>query len=1052
MAKQLTQAINTQIANKDIRRNHKLLINGTDFTKQVVGWNISFDKQFGSASATFVLDNDTGRFSVGSTDEPKVGDQIELIESYSGDSTEFKSFFGKIDQRSIVKATDKKQITLVCLDYISILKNLDIDLISEGTKVKVENELMTPNFLPEPNGMFAQVFNFDNDAIADNPRPILVIRDRAIAIDDPQFDGFEVLFEQGQVKLGSPLNARDNFDLIARQYFFYVSGVFVEDIIEDILTQSDGYGNFLFEETSAQSLIDNHLTTTYQDEEGQGRQDLLTPNAEIKTITIRHTTPSAIVKGQTSITLDSIDGLPSSGSGSINGDIISWTNINEATKTLEGVPSSGEFHSQAHPVNSLFKYTKICDAGQLWNLSFSNLRSDLVLTDFIVPEGASVAFVDKRNGRITLDKAISTTAQVSCNINYEFKTIQATGIELNRITFRSRELSNRFDAIQKVRKFVAPNYIIRTQGDNKIWANYLRQKTTADYTLNLVKNITYLEDEDLYTRVKFFGKNKNPSNIMFDENVDFNTTGQSFRAITSQSNLEFEATEDNGWHRFGTTIGDAGRIILDNLVPVVFINNIPVDNTVRELILQPVTVQRTTRTETTVESSKWGGTDVSTKTFVFYKILFPHPSIQSDKPILCHNPNGTTIFTISPNDPNMNYGTGIYNSPGNTENGTLNQISTASYSIFYSTRTIEVDYDNVKFRINQSLLPDPTNSVVSATFEYYTAFTPQRGVASLIDGRLDTQVQTEFFSEPVTGFPYAIIDFGATKLIQAIDLVAGFYKPDEFRKFDVDMRLSLQSSTDNVNFFDISDETHNFQLTAGESISFEEDELGIGFEARYLLVVLENVKKIDFGNGVYPVAFTELSAYDDIIIESEATLTATTELTEVAVSTDTELSVTDTTQFTQPASGSTETAYIGTDAFTYSGLTSTSFTGVTIGSGVTGAVTDKVYQDVESDTLLKDDDDLLNQLGDRVFKEVRVSDQVLYSQSQLDVLAGNFLEEFYKDHTKLTVNTMYSPYLKVGQTIELTDPYNNINQVRYFIEGVSQNSGSYALTLARFPS
>lgn len=1048
MAKALTQAISTQITNKDIKRLHRFLIDSRDFTSSVLSWEISFSKEFGSASATFTLNNSTGRFSVGSTDEPKVGAIVELIESFKGDSTEFKSFYGKIEQRSISKK--QRTITLTCLDYISVLRYLDIDLISEGTKVKVENENLTPNYLPAPNSMFAQIFNFDNNSIADNPRPIIVIKDKALLLEDPQNSGFDILYEQGQLKMGSPLNARDNFDIIAKQYYFYVSGIFVEDALEQILTQSDGYNKYLFGETTSTAVINNHLRSTYQDEEGAGKLDNLFTTTSIITVTIRHTVTAVVNAGASTVTLDSIDGLPSAGEGTINGDTFSWTNIIASTKTLVGVPSSGAFSLKAHPVSSLMKYDKVCPSGQLWYLKYSNLISTLALTEFQLPANTNVAYVDHRNGRIVLDRAISTSSSVICNRNYEFKTLQASGIELNKISFRSRELSNRFEAIEKLRSYIAPNYIIRTQGDNKIWASYLEQKTTADYTLNLVQAIDYLEDEDIYTRVKFFGKHKNPTNIMFDENIDFVTTGESYTSITNQTSLDFETTEGS-WHVFKTLISDIGKIILDTLVPTVYINGVPIDNTLRLLANQPVRVQRTSRTETEVESSKWGGTDVSVRTFTYYKILFAHQSIEPSKIIQLHNPNGVTVMTISPYDSNMNYGTGIYEVPGDQENATIETISTASYYILYSTQNLQIDYDTARFRISNSLLPDPDNSLVQATFEYYTVFTPQRGVASLIDGRLDTQVQSEFFSEPPSGYRYAIIDLGQTRVIQAIDVIAGFYKPDEFRKFDIDMRLTLQYSTDNVTYFDISDETHNFQLTGGEAKSFEEDALGIGFEARYILVILERVGRVEFGNGVYPVAFTEISIYENIIIDSEITLIPTATLTQNVTSASTTIAVDSTSSFDTPASASTETVYLGTTPFTYTGLTATSFTGCVVGSGVTAATGTKIYKDLETSTTVKDDDNLLDRIGDKVYKDVRINDQLLYTQSQLDVLAKAFLKEFYKDHTKATTDVLFAPYLKVGQTVALTDSYNNVSSVRYFIESVNHRPGFYNLTLARFP-
>ncbi len=1055
MAKALTSAITTQISDQRIGRTHIFKINSVVYTTSLKTWTLSTNKDFGSSSAIFTLHNSTGAFGDGGATEIKVGDIIEFSEYFTGDPTEFERFYGKVEQRSIGKLSNARTITLTCLDYISSLKGVDIDLEVEGTKIEVTNENLVPNYLPDPNSMFSQLFDFANTSIAIDPAPILMIRDKVHLTEEPQYDGFDVYYDSGQVRFGAPLNARDNHNVVARSYFFYTQGAYAEDVLESILTQVDGYGKYLFGESSAQAVIDNHLKTTYQNEDGAGVRDTLRPNILSKTVTIRSTITNAISANTTSIVVNSVDGLPASGSGTINGDTFTWSGITAHSKTLTGIPASGTNALKAHPANAVMKYTETYPAGQIWYLTYSNVVDTLTSSDFTFPDG-NFSYFDKRGDRngafVILDKAISLVASVKCDYNYTFKTIQATGIELNKISFRSREVKNRFEAIEKLREYLAPNYVVRTQGDNKIWSSYLFQKTTADYTLNLVKNINYLEDDDLYSRVKFYGKNKAPINIMYADDVDFATTGQSFKAFATQNILTFDKTE-NGKHIFKSVISDAGYIVGDFFTPKVYINGVPIDNQLHQMIMQPLAVEATTRTETTTESSKWGGTDVTVRNYFYYKIQFGHQNIEPNQQIICYNPTGTPVFTIAPNDGNMDYGRGIYNVPGDQENATMETLSTATYWVRYATNALEIDYDSVKFRIAQSILPNPTEAVIRADYEYYTVFTPQRGVGAIIDGRWDTQVQTEFFAEPPSGFPYAILDLGTERNIQAIDLIAGFYKPDNVRKFDVEMRLTLLYSTDNVTYRQISDETQNFGMNSGEGQSFEEEQLGGTLTARYIKINLEGVKKLEFGNGVWPVAFTEVSIYEDIVLETTASLIPTAILTAGVDSSDTTILVGDTSYFTDPDSGSVETAYLGTTgtSFTYTGLTSARFLGCSVDSGANFSVGDKVYQDLETDTTLYDNDLLLNELGDKLYKDNRVSDEVLYTQTQLDNLSKAWLEEFYKEHNKISLNVVYAPYLKLGQTISLTDSYNNVSGVKYFIQQISESSGSYNITLAQFP-
>lgn len=594
MSKPLTTAISNQINTKSVKPVFKLYINSVEFTNYLQSWTTSFDTQFGSASANFILLNDQAVFSEGGIYQVNIGDTVELVESYAGDTTSFKKFYGIVNQRSIVKSKPERTITLNCLDYIAVLKNWDIDVILEGTKVQITDETLTPQFLTSPNEAFAQIFNFANAGLAQNPLPIIKIKDNTHMNEDIQNSGFDVLYDVGQLKLGSPLSALTNYSIIAQSYSFYTKGLYIEDVLQTLLTTVNGYGRYLFDETSAQAVIDNHLKTTYQDEEGESQFDVLTPNTSEDTITIEATLTQACIATDTVVYLSSIDGLPAAGTGTINGDTIVWTGINATNKTLTGVTSL-----LAHPISSYFKYTKTYPIGQVWYLKYSNLYSTLVQANFTLPAGASVIYFDARYGRIILQNAGAITDFVRCNYNYEFCTLQATGIEINYIAFRSREVQNRFDAVSKLFSYLAPNYIVRTKGDNKIWSSYMSQRTVADYTLTLASKLNYMEDTDLYTRVKFFGTNKNPTNIMFDPSVSFLTTGRTYKATATGTQLSYIGTDASGKMVYKTNLGQLGYIVMDSFVPILYINNVPIDNQTHQMIGLPVTIKETTTSTTT---------------------------------------------------------------------------------------------------------------------------------------------------------------------------------------------------------------------------------------------------------------------------------------------------------------------------------------------------------------------------------------------------------------------------------------------------------------------
>lgn len=445
-----------------------------------------------------------------------------------------------------------------------------------------------------------------------------------------------------------------------------------------------------------------------------------------------------------------------------------------------------------------------------------------------------------------------------------------------------------------------------------------------------------------------------------------------------------------------------------------------------------------------------GEQTVTSHTYYYYKIKFAHSSIDPSQTIIFYDAFGNVLYNLPPYYQFMNYGQGILSVPGSEQNITIENVSTATYYVFYSSDSLVIDYERAEFRIAKSLIKFPSQTVVKATYEYLTVITAIRDVASVIDGRWDTQVQTQFFAQPPTGYNYAIIDLGAAYEVQALDIVAGFFKPDDIRRFDIDMSLTIEYSLDNVDYYIIGDKTTNFKLTGGDSMSFEEDELGAGLTARYFKLILEDVKKIDYGNGVWVVALTEVMAYNDIVLKSEATLIPATYLTATANIGHSTLLVESTVGF-----DNSDTIYIrnsdGTfDTITYTSKTNTTFNGVT-GIDSLHSVNSLVVKEQETDTTYYDYEGLLPKLKDRLFKDMTINENILYSQSQLDYITKGYLKELVKNHNRLSVDVVYSPHLRVGQTINIVDPYNNTN-ANFFIEEIRDNSGFYNLTLARYPS
>jgi len=447
-----------------------------------------------------------------------------------------------------------------------------------------------------------------------------------------------------------------------------------------------------------------------------------------------------------------------------------------------------------------------------------------------------------------------------------------------------------------------------------------------------------------------------------------------------------------------------------------------------------------------------GGGEIQSHTYFYYTVYFPARGIVRTEPIYLYDQYGTLLYTLAPNNERVDYEGGLWQVPSSERNETVETISTASFWINYSSSKLQIDYDNVLFKIDKSLIPNPSYAKVTADFEYATALTPIDSGRNIFDGRWDTQAQVIFNAKPPSGYAFAVVDLGQSYNIQAIDLIHGFFKPDDRRSFDINNKYTLQYSTDNTNYYNVCKETVNFNLSGGASVSFERDKLGDSFEARYFKLVINDMNKIEFEKGVWVASFVEFAAYQDVVLKGNALLTPTTALDGVytgsplsGAGATVNLTVDDTSAFDDYG-----TAYLDEIAFTYGDTTTTQFLYCS-GAGVFPAKNDdtRVSQEVDSDTLLYDDDGLLPQLGDKVYK-VKDLNPYLDTQAKVDKRAGDYLLEFLKQHSKASISLAYGPHYRIAQTVLVVDVTNKVSK-RYFIESLKGNERSLELVVAYYP-
>ena len=197
--------------------------------------------------------------------------------------------------------------------------------------------------------------------------------------------------------------------------------------------------------------------------------------------------------------------------------------------------SSGDFETTLNQATNKSTDNLIRDIinTKKWWLAFSNILDTLTEEDFSIPVGGgSIIEINEESGCIILENEISSSSNVICTKDYTFNTLQYTGIDIPFIRLSHMEIANRFDAINKVKEYIAPNYVLMTLGDNKLWGRYLSQKAYinsdpkkgADYKLDLIGSISYNLDEDIYTHVKVFGKSNNPHNIMQEPSVAYDAS------------------------------------------------------------------------------------------------------------------------------------------------------------------------------------------------------------------------------------------------------------------------------------------------------------------------------------------------------------------------------------------------------------------------------------------------------------------------------------------------------------------------------------------------
>lgn len=609
----LTQAGQTTLSKKDIGKYYRFYIGSTIYP--ILSYNYSYNIEFGASILEVELENSDGRYSPGGASEIAIGVVGELKEGILVNSAYeiFTKFTGLLRQRDYTKTGGRNTVKLTFLDYIVKLQEMDIgsnhaDQIFESTdKAHIASEVLTENALTQA-GMtsLSQVYDFAHANIAPNPEPIIkIVRDlgNPDISGQPLMDGFEINYETGQLTLGVPLDF--NAYVVLANYWYYPTGTYVEDWIEDVITAADTFSNTPL--TAA-----TNLRTTYQAEEGTGVTDTMT--------------------------------------------------LNTSTVTYSGSD-----------------YT----AGKVAYLDYDNVQTALTASNFTVngsplSAGEFVAF-DARFGRLFMNVS-HTGDEIICTNNYSFSTLQATGVYIPYIDLTTRSVANRFDAISKLKQCLAPNYIILTKGA-KIWGQYLSQKTTADYTLELEKSLTYSEDiKDVYTRVKLYGQSNCPHNLMLSTDTTFET-GFTYNVHVDELVLGY-AGEDygGGWLRFMAQTA-SGVMSIDKTTARVWFDDV-------ELGRPYATVRANQQLMLEVNTELKGGGQSE------YRIWFPDTGIwwSQVNPIYFYDKNGIELYRLT-----------MHSNHAKNSNGEFLYDDGTGYPYTYTTLPVKLDSNAGSWQVPENM-------------------------------------------------------------------------------------------------------------------------------------------------------------------------------------------------------------------------------------------------------------------------------------------------------------------------------------------------------------
>jgi hypothetical protein len=332
-------------------------------------------------------------------------------------------------------------------------------------------------------------------------------------------------------------------------------------------------------------------------------------------------------------------------------------------------------------------------------------------------------------------------------------------------------------------------------------------------------------------------------------------------------------------------------------------------------------------------------------------------------------------------------------------------VSQATYRMHHPNDNWMISSDNKYFLIPSELFPmdtldeatntlktDPNKHVIKASFDYLTSTPDAINFDKLRDGDPNTQWQLELYSPLAGSQTIFTVDFGTTKTIDAIDITCGFYNPD------------------NASF--IGKGSRRFDIKNWFSLQYSTDNITYNY-----------INKETYN---FPMSGGESKSFEASILGENFQA-----------------------RYLRVVAEQCSLVDYADGRYVISIVDFAVYENIIIKADSKLAVADSIATTTSAITTVADPNSLRTKIGERVYKVNEINKNLMTMKSTGD-RAYNFLKEYCKNYTRASTEVAYSPHLELGQTVQVIDSVNGVNQ-NYFIEGLSSNGGAISLQLAYYP-